>query len=172
MRNFLDTMRLLGEKLAVILLQFPPDFSRAESSALARFLNELPTDVRFAVEFRHRSWYTTDTVPILKQYNVGWAATDYADLPKQIHITSDVLYIRWIGWHGRFESLDRVRLDVEPQLKWWWEQIQAQMSSVSTIHGFFNNDYAGHSPATCNLFKTIAGLPVQQPRLPEQGTLF
>jgi uncharacterized protein YecE (DUF72 family) len=172
MRNFLDTMRLLDDKLAVVLIRFPPDFTASEFSTLAGFLESLPTDVQYAVEFRLRSWYTVEMAELLKSHSVCWAATDYVNLPKQIHITTDFLYIRWISQHGRFARHDRVELDMAPQLQWWWEQIQMHRDSVKTIYGFFNNDYAGYSPSTCNKFKEIVGLPVQQATASEQGQLF
>jgi uncharacterized protein YecE (DUF72 family) len=45
------------------------------------------------------------------------------------------------------------------------------MEQVEAIYGFFNNDYAGFAAATCNRFKTIAGLPALPFELPQQGRL-
>src|SRR5690349_8802040 len=56
MRRFLEVARELGEKLAVVLLQFPPGFSIVAEPALRTFLESLPRDLRFAVAFRHPSW--------------------------------------------------------------------------------------------------------------------
>lgn len=59
-----------------------------------------------------------------------------------------------------------------PRLRWWWEQLQPALAQVDTVYGFFNDDYAGYAPATCNRFKAIAGLPVSEPEIAQQGTLF
>ncbi len=172
METFLKTMRLLGHKLGAILIQLPPSFTAAEFDTVAVFLTNLPTDLQFAIEFRHTSWYISETAELLKSHGMGWVSLDYVDLPKQIGLTTDFLYLRWLGEHGRFEHKDREQIDVTPELTGWWEYIQPHLSHIQTIYGFFNNDYAGHSPSTCNRFKAIVGLPVVQPQLPQQGRLF
>ena len=172
MTKFLDTMRFFGPKLGAVLIQLPPSFSDAEVETLNTFLAELPSDLRYAVEFRHESWYTPATTALLQAYRIGWVAIDYVGLPQRIEATADFLYLRWLGQHGRFAGHAEERLDVTPQLQGWWEQLQPYLDQVQTIYGFFNNDYAGHSPSTCHRFKAIAGLPSKQPGLPQQDSLF
>jgi uncharacterized protein YecE (DUF72 family) len=172
MSEFLSVMRLLGDKLGVILIQMPPGFAVEKLPVLTAFLDDLPDDLRFAVEFRHRSWHTTQTADLLARRGVCWAATEYPNLPHRIIPTTDFLYIRWLGQRASFKRYDREQKDVAPRLGWWWEQIQPLLSRVPTVYGFFNNDYAGYAPATCNRFKAIAGLPVVNLQPPEQGKLF
>jgi uncharacterized protein YecE (DUF72 family) len=57
-------------------------------------------------------------------------------------------------------------------LKWWWESIKLYLDRVNSIYGFFNNDYAGFAAGTCNRFKMIAGLPVENIQTPKQQRLF
>jgi uncharacterized protein YecE (DUF72 family) len=140
MDGFLNTIRLLGDKLGVILIQLPPDMTFAYIHKLAVFLRELPKDIRFGVEFRHPSWHQTATGQMLQNRDVCWVSTDYIHLPQRVYVTTDFIYIRWIG--------------------------------VYSIYGFFNNDYAGHGPATCNRFKEITGLPTNPTQPPQQGSLF
>ena len=172
MDRFLQTVRLLGGRLGPVLVQLPPSFTAAASNKLETFLAHLPPDLRYAVEFRDSSWYTPETVALLSERGVAWVALDYLALPKEIHLTADFLYIRWIGTHGRFPTQDREYLDPSPRLAWWWEQLQPHLAQVRSVYGFFNDDYAGHSPATCNRFKAMAGLPVNRPEIPQQGSLF
>lgn len=172
MGKFLSTMRLLGDKLGVILIQLPPDMTFGHIHKLAVFLRELPDNLRFAVEFRHPSWHATATGQLLENHNVCWASTDYKFLPQRVFVTTDFVYIRWIGRHGQYELKDHERVDLTPRLQEWWEDIQNRSESIQALYGFFNNDYAGHAPATCNRFKEIAGLPTKQLRPPQQGRLF
>ncbi len=53
---FLDTMQPLSAKLLAVLVQLPPQWHwRPERlDVLARFLKALPTEPRWAIEFRHR----------------------------------------------------------------------------------------------------------------------
>jgi uncharacterized protein YecE (DUF72 family) len=139
---------------------------------LEAFLDSLPPSTAFAVEFRDPSWHTADTAALLQAHGVAWVVLDYLDLPKLVHVTTTFLYVRWIGTHGRFPSQDREFIDPTDRLRWWWHTLQPALEQVQAVYGFFNDDYAGHSPATCNRFKAIAGLPVVQPELPQQGTLF
>jgi len=84
MKEFADAMRLLGNKLGAILIQLPPSFDITHHLALAAFLEELPqaaAGMRVAIEFRHRSWYTPQTVELLRTQGVCWAATEYPHLP-------------------------------------------------------------------------------------------
>ncbi|MCK5314970.1 MAG: DUF72 domain-containing protein [Anaerolineales bacterium] len=179
MREFVRVVSELGEKLGVILIQFPPSFTcQGFFEILEEFLSHLRSsiaeakDIRFAVEFRHLSWYTIKTAEMLGNYQVCWTATEYPKLPNKIHKTTDYLYIRWIGQHGTYLHHDREVEDKISQLERWWELIQDNITSIDSIYGFFNNDYSGHAPVTCNKFKSITGLPTKTLRPPQQGTLF
>ncbi|MFN2188512.1 MAG: DUF72 domain-containing protein, partial [Candidatus Promineifilaceae bacterium] len=143
MLHFIETMAILGEKLGVILIQLPPDYTFNQIHSLAVFLRQLPRDHRFAVEFRHRSWVNTATGQLLQNNHVCWAAADYIHMPKRLTPTTDILYIRWIGRHGRFDSHD-VELDSRlPDLEKWLEEILENLNGVISVYGFFNNDYTG-----------------------------
>jgi uncharacterized protein YecE (DUF72 family) len=172
MHQFLDVAGLLEDRLGAILIQLPPTFTVDYLDSLATFLQALPTGYRYAVELRDPSWHNDQTSPLMRQHGVAWVALDYLDLPRVIHNTADFLYVRWIGQHGRFPAQNRELIDVTPKLQWWWDQLRPQLSQVDTLFGFFNDEYAGHSPATCNRFKAIAGLPVQELAIPRQASLF
>jgi uncharacterized protein YecE (DUF72 family) len=171
MNEFIAAMRLLEDKLGAILIQLPPSFTAVQMPVLADFLKELPVDVHYAVEFRHRSWFVSDVADVLRAHQVAWAATDFPGLPQQVTVTSDILYVRWIGQHGSYEHHTHERVDQTPQLKGWWEYLSGYLGHVQAVYGFFNNDYAGHAVGTCNKFKTIAGLPVVQVQPPRQERL-
>lgn len=172
MKRFVAVMQHLEEKLGAVLLQMPPDFTSAERDAVERFLPSLPEGVRFAIEFRHRSWYTSETLELLKAYGVCWAATEYLQLPRDLFRTTDFLYVRWIGQHGRFQNHRAEQLDVSQSLADWKTRLPAEVPHVQRVFGFFNNDFAGFSPATCNRFKVMMGLPTNRFPAEEQGALF
>ncbi len=178
MHLFVSTARLLEQRLGVILLQFPPSFKVDRLEILSDFLPVLATDLRFAIEFRDQSWYTAaseDEEPpvfeLLRKYNVCWATTDYPGVPSQVYQTASFLYIRWIGQHGKYPHHQYERVDLTPRLFWWWQQFQDYLEGVEAVFGFFNNDYAGHAPTTCNRFKAIANLPLEDITPPRQGRL-
>ncbi len=172
---FVERMRPLGDKLGPILIQLPPGFGFDQRFVLTAFLAHLPTDVRYAVEFRDPSWHAAETGEILQRYHICWASTEYIHLPQRVYVTTDFIYIRWIGRHGRYDFKDHERVDMTPRLRDWYEDIQGRSAEFETVFGFFNNDYAGHSPATCMRFMEMVGLPTKplEPLpTPTQGRLF
>ncbi len=173
MVEFVDTVRRFGQKLGVILLQLPPDFSVVEKETLAAFLAALPKETRYAVEFRHTSWATRETAELLRRYRVCWVAADYVIMPRQVTPTAGFLYLRFLGRHGRYKTKDRELRDPTPELQWWIEaQLRPYWHTWRQVFGFFNNDYAGYSPESCRKFKTLLGLDADLPHLAQQGTLF
>ncbi len=179
MIDFLVGLQPLGARLGVVLLQFPPSFTSIQLDILSSFLQNtrahaLGRDVCLAVEFRHGSWYTdrSSLISLLSHHEVCWASTEYPDLPAEVNCTTSFHYIRWIGQHGRYASHERERVDMTQRLARWWGQLMEVAGELDSIYGFFNNDFAGHAPATCNRFKALAGLSVQSPDHPRQGRLF
>jgi len=172
MNTFVRTMRLLGDTLGAILIQLPPDYTFSHFHKLAVFLRNLPDDLRYAVEFRHTSWHTTATGQLLQNLRIAWVSTDYIHMPRRIYVTTDFIYIRWIGHHGKYDLKDHERVDLTPRLNKWWTDIQSRIEDNFDIYGYFNNDFSGHSPATCNRFKEIVGLPAKQLKPPQQRALF
>jgi uncharacterized protein YecE (DUF72 family) len=172
MAEFIEAMRPLGDKLGVILIQMPPSFDATRQPTLEAFIKELPRDVRFAIELRHPSWYSSNIAEFLTDYGVCWAAIEYPKIPREIHLTADFLYVRWIGQHGSYDHHNTELVDKTEELVWWKEHIQSYLNRVQAVFGFFNNDYAGFAAGTCNRFKELAGLPATPFTPPQQGKLF
>jgi uncharacterized protein YecE (DUF72 family) len=183
MRHFLSVMRAFGPKLAVVLVQLPPSCGVDQFESLEHFLGALPDDVRFAVEFRNASWGQQRTLDLLRAHRAALVFAEYLTRPRRILVTSDQLYIRWIGEHERFQELNHEQLDVTPNLEWWKQELQRTCeaspasaggsSAVRDVWGFFNNDYSGYSIATCRRFMRLMNLPVPaEEDLAGQGRLF
>ena len=172
MNTFIAIVSELEDKLGVIIFQFPPSFDSTHFERVNSFLREIPGGIDFAVEFRHRSWYTYQTAKMLRELNICWVATEFERVPKEVDLTSELIFIRFIGKHGQFKLHDREQIDMTPQLEWWWQWIQSKIDSVATVYGFFNDDFSGHAPAAANNLKQIIGLPVVKSDLPKQMKLF
>jgi uncharacterized protein YecE (DUF72 family) len=172
MRVFISSSEELGDKFGPLLIQLPPSLKVSERPALENFLAGLPRGPRYAVEFRHASWHIPQTAELLRRHGVCWAATDYEDLPVEIYPTTDFLYIRWIGKHGVLPHPGHELLDRTERLKSWLDRIESVESDIGSVFGYFDNDYAGHAPATCNRLKALIGLPVTPTSGEEQGRLF
>lgn len=171
MRAFLESSAALGDKFGAVLIQLPPSFTLTERDNLESFLQTLPSAARYAIEFRHTSWHIPEIADLLRKYRVCWVANDYEELPVEIYPTTDFLYIRWIARHNVIPHPGHEVLDRTERLQTWLDLIKANLDGIETIFGFFDNDFAGHAPASCNRLKTLVGLPVA-PATGEQGRLF
>ena len=172
MLRFVEAVRGFGPRLGPVLLQFPPGFDAGAFDLLAEFLAALPGDVRFALELRNPSWRTAATADLLRASRCAWVAADYLDRePWDVPPTADFLYVRWVGRHGIYPTLDRERIDVTDRLSWWKERV-GRHKRVRTAWGMVNNDYTGYAIETCNRMKRLVGQPVKPLEPPGQGQLF
>ena len=92
---FLDRVKLFGEKLGPLLLQFPPSFGREYLPVLTGFLSELPNGHRFVVEVRNQSLLNEALYDVLRGNNVALAWVDSPIMPQTHEVTADFIYVRW-----------------------------------------------------------------------------
>ena len=180
--EFLDRARELGPKLGPILLQMGPDFGPEELPALERFLPTLPRDLRFAVEVRQRSWTRRDVLPrlleLLARNGVALALSDGRWIPREAMIklveqaTADFLYVRWMGPDREITDYSRIQFDRSEEIRAWAEVLKLA-AHTKEIFGFFNNHFAGHSPASAREMQRLLGQqPVEPESLRGQRSLF
>lgn len=175
---FVERMLLLKEKLGCVLIQLPPDFSPAERDALNPFLELLPRELKFAIEFRDAGWLTEETLSTLSEHGVALTLTDSKWINRKLSRrlaespTAPFAYVRWLG-PRELTDFSRVQIDRTAELNQWSETFQVLSQKAQTVFGYFNNHFQGHSPASCNEFKRMLGLPVVSPAtLVIQPTLF
>ena len=139
------------------------EFSRRLRFLLNR-IKDLPT-VRFAVEIRNKSWLDERFTDLLREYNVALALTDTSFIARPWEmkekfdlVTSDFLYVRWLGDRHGIEKItqvwDKTVVDRKSDLKNWAGLLKQMVNNkdIRKLFGFFNNHYAGHGPATVKMF--------------------
>ena len=124
--EFLRRAAALGEKLGVILFQLPP-FLRKDLPRLRDFLALLPSDRRYAFEFRHETWRDEEVYAALRERSAALcvADTDEGDTP--FVCTSDSGYLR----------LRRTHYD-DNDLAAWAGRIKAQ--SLARAYVYFKHE--------------------------------
>ena len=142
--HFVDTMRLLGDKLGPLLLQFSYEFGPERSDTLARYLDGLPADLQIAVEVRNRDWYDTNIVEMLQARGVALVLHDLYYMPRRTEVTADFVYLRWLGRRTDLARFDRIQLDRRDEEEWWAEQVSSFLNRGLTVFGYFNNLWAGY----------------------------
>lgn len=157
---FVGTMQLLGDKLAVLTLQFAYDFTPDQFDLLEQFLSELPEGPRYAVEVRNRKWLTAELGEMLSQHNVAMVLQDLHYMPKLDWVTADFSVIRWLGRRKDIDQFDRIQIDRGEVLERWAERVKRFLDDGVDVYGYFNNHFAGHSPASARQFAEMLGYPI------------
>jgi uncharacterized protein YecE (DUF72 family) len=143
-------MQPLGPKLGPILVQLPPQFhcGPVELGALRGFLEILPKEFAFSIEFRHRSWLRPQVYELLRADGVAWCIIDLFYMPRTIEVTAPFSYVRWLGERSKIEKVDHVQIDRRRELIDWAAVLKERVeASVERIYAYVNNHYSGHSPA-------------------------
>lgn len=164
MRRFVETLAALGDKLGVVLLQFPPAFHATRWRELLGLLRATPAWVPLFVEFRHASWWEwPDTSRLLADHHVGWASADYVASPRVLKVVGRRAYVRLIGEHNRYPDMNREQRDPSADLDFWCSALDAVTEPLEEAWVLLNNDYAGFSIATAERLKRRLGLPLDRP---------
>ncbi len=179
LKTFCQRAELLEEKLGVVLVQLPPDFTPAERRALKAFIGRLPAGIQFAVEFRHPEWLDERTAETLRAAGVAHALSDGPWIDRRrvmaaaARPTAAVAYFRWLGDRPQLSDYAHTRFDRSEEILGWARVLQELSGQVREIYGFFNNHYEGHSPASARRLLERLGQPVTDPdELNPQLSLF
>ena len=170
--GFLKTMDALGEKLGPLLFQFGYfNQSKFKSGGeflgrLKPFLKQLPKDFKFALEIRNKNWMDAALTGLLREHGVALALIDQGWVPRPWEmkdtldlITADFTYVRWLGdrkgIEERTKTWDKVIVDRNRDLTEWVEVLRPIHKRRIQILAFANNHYAGHAPATVEMFRAL-----------------
>lgn len=179
LEEFLESARVLGDKLGPILIQLGPDFGPIELPALVNFLPLLPRDLRFAVEFRHAGWINERVHSLLASHNVALALTDARWISRGVMLdyatkpTADFAYVRWMGSDRSIVDYSHTQIDRSREIDQWARVLPELARRVRTVYAYANNHFAGHSPATLRDLQRRLGYAVTDPAtLGDQMSLF
>jgi uncharacterized protein YecE (DUF72 family) len=165
MMKFLILLKPLIDKgkLGPILVQLPPSFKYdGEKDILFSFMQKLPSDLMFAVEFRHPSWLREDVFSEMKAKNVAFAIVDEPLLPPETIVTADFSFIRW---HGRGSRPWYNYRYTESELSQWVPKVKKVVSKTKMTYGYFNNHFRGF--AIENSLKMMKMLNLTRPEQEE-----
>lgn len=89
----LRTTSVLGNRLGPVLFQLPPNLKK-EGERLRAFLAALPKGRRYAIEFRHESWFEPDVVDALREHDVALCIAEQEDFKSPVLATASWGYVR------------------------------------------------------------------------------
>lgn len=151
---FLSVIEHLEGKLGPIVVQLAPKFTTEQFPLLEDFLRTLPTDLRFTIEFRHRSWLTEPRAQeLLMALNMGLVMAHHPWYPRFEVATTDFAYLRLLGRHGALPDATQTHRPQDDALQKWANTVKA----LSTSHAFIfaNNSFEGYSPATIERLRLL-----------------
>ena len=119
---------VLAERVGPILFQLPPNL-KIDLDLLRAFLDRLPEGRRYAMEFRHQSWFEDAVLDALREHNVALVAIEQDDFSSPVHATATWGYLR----------LHRLNYDAAA-IADWAKRISA--SSWKEAYVFFKHDLA------------------------------
>jgi len=161
--QFIENTLNLKEKLGPILFQFPPSFKATEENIqrLNQFLTLLKTyrlqpthhppafggplerfsvNLKYAFEFRHKSWCEEKFYSLLRKHNTAWVIADSPRYPRADVVTADFIYIRMHGSKILFASKytkEEIN-DLAKKIKKW-------LKEGLDVYCYFNNDFHGYA---------------------------
>ncbi len=176
--EFCERVLLLKEKLAVGLIQLPPQFGANKENAqtLREFLVRLPKEIRFAIEFRDRQWLIDWTFEELANSKVALCLVEGSWIARDLmfqaigKLENDFAYIRFMGERDLLK-FDKIYRPQDANLQMWKEEIENL--KAKDVFVYFSNFYEGHAPASVNKLKELLGQKtIEANSLENQGSLF
>ena len=116
----------LGSRLGPILFQLPPNLKK-DFDRLRVFLDTLPLDRRFTIEFRHESWFGDDVFDALRARDIAMCITEQPEFASPAVSTASWGYVR----------LHKLDYD-DTSLSAWAKTIAGQQWSDAYV--FFKHD--------------------------------
>jgi uncharacterized protein YecE (DUF72 family) len=167
--TYLSNMEPLQEKTIALLIQLPPSMQIMPGlQGLKDLIRILDGRFRYAVEVRHPSWFQDLAYNFFANNDICMVWSQLARMSTPPIVTSDFLYIRFIGDRSINEKdFGKIQKDRIIEMKQWADEIKQVESGkkrgrnkeVNLAMIAANNHYAGFGPGTANLFRKMVGLP-------------
>ena len=145
---FLSRARLLEDHLGVILVQTPPQWPR-DLPRLREFVGGLPSDLQYAFEFRHGSWFEDDVYALLEGHGMAVVRVS-SPLYPEAPATARFCYVRM---HGDEEEAKYS----EKTLSEWAERVLTWQREGREVYVYFNNDVQGYALENARTLKAMVG---------------
>ena len=149
-KKFLRRVAVLEDKLAMMLLQLPPnmpyDIKRLRSALLA-----FDDPSKVIVEFRDKKWFTDEVQDLLTELNVTFCIADSPTIDLINCVTSKTAYIRmhgrtiWFNYNYSKAELQEVARFARKLAK----------QGTNKIYIMFNNDYYAYAVRNAQYLQSL-----------------
>jgi uncharacterized protein YecE (DUF72 family) len=144
---FLKRISILGNKIGPLLLQFSSSFKIRRYEVFRDFIQNLPDEHRYAVEFRDASWKVGRVYNLLREHGISLVIVKDSMKNETNPVTSNFIYIRWTGDRNIVKgNLGRTEYDRMKDIKRWALKIDMLYEKCPEIFGYFSKYYSGYPP--------------------------
>ena len=143
----------LGPTLGVLLVQLPPALPY-DHPRLAYFLQQLPSWLRVALEFRHPSWHREEVFTLLADHGAAYCVMSGAGLPCLLRATAPFAYVRL---HGPNPHHLYAGSYSEDDLRWWAARVREWEGQGRDVYAYFNNDGEGNAVRNAETLRRLLG---------------
>ena len=160
LERFFKTFADFKKRLGPILIQLPANasFKLETVTELYELIHDQYAGFRFAIEVRHKSWFSDESIALMKKYKITLVFAQSDRYPYHEEITAKDIYIRFHGPHSLYSSpySDEVLEEYAEKFKTWAEK-------GHRIWAFFNNDVGGHALHNAEKLRQLVGQSAMQP---------
>ncbi|MCM8771675.1 MAG: DUF72 domain-containing protein [Candidatus Omnitrophica bacterium] len=133
-KDFENLFSPLKEKIVFYLFQMPPSFSTEFFDRVGDFFSDLKDKERFAIEFRHKSWFSEEWVKKIEKIGLVFVSVDSPEIRSFIVKTNETIYLRFhgrTGWYSHNYTKEE------------FEEIVAKIKLLKPerIFVYFNNNH-------------------------------
>ncbi len=140
--DLIDLANALKKNRGPILFQLPPNFKK-DIDRLETFLTLIGQRAPVAFEFRHLSWFDSETFACLKRHKSALCIADAADLPQ-------VDFVATANW--AYLRLRRERYTAK-QLQGWIDKLEN--AKLREAYVFFKHEDTGTGPKLARRFMKL-----------------
>ncbi len=157
----------LVDKTSTLLIQLPPFLTEKKGFAsLQSMIRYLDKRFKYSLEVRHPSWFNDNVYNFLKENSISlvWSVRDELEPPSPSVLTTDQLYIRFIGDRSISDKdFGKIVKDRSKEMLEYAKRIRElqneQIMNIRDILIAFNNHFAGFGPQSVNDFLKLLDMP-------------
>lgn len=141
--KFFDVFAPLKKKIGPVLIQLPPSlhFNFEKAEHLYKLCKKQYHRYNFAMEIRHTSWLSEESIALMKQYNIAFVISQSGtNFPYAELVTANNVYVRFHGPAQLYASQYS-----DEQLIYFARLFKEWKDEGHSVWAFFNNDVFGYA---------------------------
>ena len=142
LERFFEIFNPMKDKMGPVLIQLPASvmFNATTVGIFYDTLMAKYPEYEFAMEVRHESWYSEESLDLMKRYNIAFVIAQSEQFPYKEFITAKNIYVRFHGPKALYASSYS-----DEALKEYADKFLVWKKEGHHIWAFFNNDINGHA---------------------------